>query len=410
MNILERFLKYVSISTPSSSLSDTFPSTECQRDLAKVLVKELEELGVEVYYDKEHCYVYGVLKGNIEAPSLGFISHLDTSEDANGFNVKPQIFENYDGRLIRLKNGLILDSDIQTDLRNHLNKTLITSDGTTLLGSDDKAGIAEIMTMLEYFACNNESHGDICVCFTPDEEIGEDTKYFDLTKFPADYAYTVDGKDLGEIAYENFNAASINITIRGTICHLGYAKGILVNALAIARELYSMLPDETPANTEDYEGYYHLLSLEGDESLTKMKFIIRDFDKGNFNVRKEMFKLIVKKLNEEYGDRIDIEIKDSYYNMREVINDSWHLIEKARLAMQNLNITPISEPIRGGTSGARLSFMGLPCPNLGTGGHNFHSYSEYITLEDMARVSEILIQIVKEYARDKEILKLEKRK
>lgn len=409
MELLERFLKYTKISTPSSSTSTTFPSTDCQKNLAEVLIKELQELGVEVYYDSEHCYVYGVLKGNIDAPSLGFISHLDTSEDANGVNVNPQIIENYNGEPIKLQNNITIDSTTYPDLKKHLNKTVITSDGTTLLGADDKAGIAEIMTMLEYFSNNNASHGDIWICFTPDEEIGKDIKYFDLNRFPTRYAYTVDGKDLGEIAYENFNAASINIKIKGTISHLGYAKGILVNSLTIANRLYSLLPDETPSNTEGREGYYHLLSMEGDESLTTMNFIIRDFDKGNFNVRKEFFKMVVKKLNEEYGDRIEMVITDTYYNMKEIIDDSWHLVEKARSVMKALNVTPISEPIRGGTSGARLSYMGLPCPNIGTGGHNFHSYTEYITLEDMLKTSEILIEIVKEYARDKDVLKLEKK-
>lgn len=404
MNILNRFLKYVKISTPSSSYTDEVPSTKNQIDLAEVLVEELKDLGLEVYYDCEHCYVYGILNGNIEAPSIGFITHIDTSEDARGIDIKPRITRNYNGEEIKLKNNVTLNSDRYPNLKTIKNKTLITSDGTTLLGADDKAGIAEVMTMLEYFVTNNTSHGDICVCFTPDEEVGKDTDFFDFQRFPAEYAYTVDGKDLGEISYENFNAASINITIKGTIAHLGYAKGILVNSLAIAHELYGMLPNETPSNTEDYEGYYHLLSLYGDESKTDMEFIIRDFSKDNFESRKNTFKEIVKVLNQKYGNRIEIEIKDSYYNMKEIIDKNKHLIEYAKEAMLELGIIPIIDPIRGGTSGARLSFMGLPCPNLGTGGHNFHSYDEYITLEDMISTSEILINIVKKYAQSKDII------
>lgn len=260
------------------------------------------------------------------------------------------------------------------------------------------------MTMLNYFANTNESHGDICVCFTPDEEIGKDTDFFDFKKFPAKYAYTVDGTELGEIAYENFNAASINITIKGTISHLGYAKGILVNSLAIAHELYGMLPNETPSNTENYEGYYHLSNLQGDEETTVMRFIIRDFYRANFEERKNTIKRIINELNKKYGNRIEIEIKDFYYNMKDIIEENRHLIEYVKEVMIDLGVTPVMKPIRGGTSGARLSFMGLPCPNLGTGGHNFHSYEEYITLEDMISTSEILIGIVKKYAKAKDTL------
>lgn len=401
MDLIDRFLKYARICTTSSSISDRSPSTECQRDLAVILVEELKELGLEVYYDEEHCYVYGILKGNVDAPGIGFITHMDTSEDAPGKKINPQVVYGYDGKPIILKNGMVLDSNLFPDLKNHINKTLITSDGTSLLGADDKAGIAEVMTMLEYFATSNESHGDIAVCFTPDEEIGKDIDYFDYSKFPVKFAYTVDGLDLGEITYDNFNAASIFITIKGTICHLGQAKGVLVNSLTIANKLYSLIPDETPANSEGLEGYYHLLSMAGDELHTKMDFIIRDFDKENFQKRKRVFEDIVEQLNQEYGDRIDMKIVDTYYNMRETIDQNWHLVEKAEKAMKTLGVTSISSPIRGGTGGARLSFEGIPCPNLGTGGHNFHSYTEYVTLEDMLKTSEILIQIVKEYSCEK---------
>ncbi len=404
MDILERFLKYVKIETTSSASSDLIPSTKSQYNLARVLIQELKDIGLEVYFDEEHCYVYGILKGNIEAPSIGFITHLDTSESAKGADIKPTITNNYNGEEIKLKNGVTLNSNIYPNLKEIKNKTLITSDGTTLLGADDKAGIAEVMTMLNYFANTNESHGDICVCFTPDEEIGKDTDFFDFKKFPAKYAYTVDGTELGEIAYENFNAASINITIKGTISHLGYAKGILVNSLAIAHELYGMLPNETPSNTENYEGYYHLSNLQGDEETTVMRFIIRDFYRANFEERKNTIKRIINELNKKYGNRIEIEIKDSYYNMKDIIEENRHLIEYVKEVMIDLGVTPVIKPIRGGTSGARLSFMGLPCPNLGTGGHNFHSYEEYITLEDMISTSEILIGIVKKYAKAKDTL------
>lgn len=404
MDILERFLKYVKIETTSSASSDLIPSTKSQYNLARVLIQELKDIGLEVYFDEEHCYVYGILKGNIEAPSIGFINHLDTSESAKGADIKPTITNNYNGEEIKLKNGVTLNSNIYPNLKEIKNKTLITSDGTTLLGADDKAGIAEVMTMLNYFTNTNESHGDICVCFTPDEEIGKDTDFFDFKKFPAKYAYTVDGTELGEIAYENFNAASINITIKGTISHLGYAKGILVNSLAIAHELYGMLPNETPSNTENYEGYYHLSNLQGDEETTVMRFIIRDFYRANFEERKNTIKRIINELNKKYGNRIEIEIKDSYYNMKDIIEENRHLIEYVKEVMIDLGVTPVIKPIRGGTSGARLSFMGLPCPNLGTGGHNFHSYEEYITLEDMISTSEILIGIVKKYAKAKDTL------
>lgn len=404
MDILERFLKYVKIETTSSASSDLIPSTKSQYNLARVLIQELKDIGLEVYFDEEHCYVYGILKGNIEAPSIGFINHLDTSESAKGADIKPTITNNYNGEEIKLKNGVTLNSNIYPNLKEIKNKTLITSDGTTLLGADDKAGIAEVMTMLNYFTNTNESHGDICVCFTPDEEIGKDTDFFDFKKFPAKYAYTVDGTELGEIAYENFNAASINITIKGTISHLGYAKGILVNSLAIAHELYGMLPNETPSNTENYEGYYHLSNLQGDEETTVMRFIIRDFYRANFEERKNTIKRIINELNKKYGNRIEIEIKNSYYNMKDIIEENRHLIEYVKEVMIDLGVTPVIKPIRGGTSGARLSFMGLPCPNLGTGGHNFHSYEEYITLEDMISTSEILIGIVKKYAKAKDTL------
>ncbi len=409
MNILDRFLKYVKIDSSSISYSDKIPSTDEQRNMAKVLVQDLKDLGLDVYYDEEHCYVYGLLKGNVNAPGIGFITHMDTSEDAPGKGVNPQIINDYDGSSINLKNGVVLSKDTSPDLQKMISKTLITSDGTTLLGADDKAGIAEVMNMLEYFATNNDAHGDIAVCFTPDEELGKDTEFFDLAKFPVKYAYTVDGTKVGEITYDNFNAASIEIVIKGNITHLGWAKGILVNSLIIAHKLFSLIPNERPENTEGYEGYYHLLDIAGNETLTTMNFIIRDFDKQGFEKRKKVFIEAVQKLNAEYDNRISMTINDSYFNMREVIDENWHLVEKAKEAMRKLGVKPISEPIRGGTTGARLSFKGLPCPNLGTGGYNFHSCTEFVALEDMQKASEILIQIVKEYSLSKDEIRLEKK-
>jgi len=409
MNILDRFLKYVKIPTFSDSNSGLNPSTKEQFDLADILKEDLEKLGLEVYFDEEHCYVYGYLKGNIEAPKLGFIAHMDTSEDAKSEAIKPQIIINYDGNDINIGNK-VLKVDDNIDLKNHIGKTLITSDGNTLIGADDKAGIVEIMAMLEHFINTNESHGDIYVAFTSDEEIGKGTEFFDFDKFKADFAYTVDGKDLGEITYENFNAATVEININGVTCHYGYAKGKMINSLMIANEIINLLPNETPANTEGYEGYYHLEELSGSVGNTKMTFLIREFNKGKFVDRKKLFEIIVNDLNEVYGDIISLNITDSYHNMKNIIEENMHLVDKAKLVISNLNIIPISEPIRGGTDGASLAKKGLACPNLGTGGHNFHTVYEYIALEDMEMVTKILIDIIKEYSKDKEIFKLIKKK
>lgn len=405
MNLLDRFLKYASIPTFSDSNSLSTPSTKEQIEFATLLIEDLKSVGANVQFDLEHGYIYAVLKGNIEAPSLGFIAHLDTSEDARGDKVTPKVIKNYDGRDIYLNSSVITKVSDNPDLLNYKGKTLITSDGTTLLGADDKAGIVEIIEMLDYFNSSLDSHGDIYVCFTPDEEIGRGTSYFDFSKFPVQFAYTVDGKSIGEIAYENFNAARVEIKIKGTPSHLGYAKGILINALSIANKIISLVPEETPENTEGHEGFYHLHKINGDFGYCKMEYLIRDFDIHNFQRKKEKFRLIAERLNKEYGNAIEVNITDSYYNMRDAILNNFHLVEIARLVMENLGVTPISLPIRGGTDGARLSNKGLPCPNIGTGVHNLHSVYEYIAWEDMAKVSEILIGIVKEYARDKDIVK-----
>lgn len=401
MTILERFLKYVSISTTSNSKSETTPSTKEQFELAKLLYTELSELGLDrIYFDREHCYLYGYLKGNsITSTSIGFIAHMDTSEDAKGDNIKPRIIENYDGKDIKLNNEKNLDVESNPDLLNHIGKTLITTDGNTLLGADDKAGITEIMTMLEHFKNTNEPHGNIYVAFTPDEEIGNGTKHFNFYEFKPDFAYTVDGEHLGEFSYENFNAATVNIKIKGTSAHLGYSKGKLVNALQIGTSINNCLPDERPENTEKKEGYYHLDEFRGDSNYCELKFLIRDHDKEKFEMRKQFIKEVVDNLNLLYNNCISINIKDTYYNMYEKIKDRNEIIENTKDTIKSLGIEPIIKPIRGGTDGANLSHMGLPCPNLGTGAHNYHSIYEYAVLEDMIKTSEILINIAKNYVK-----------
>lgn len=401
MNILERFLKYVSIDTTSDSTKTETPTTKGQVVLADLLFKELSELNLnKVYYDKRHCYLYGVLKGNENLPKIGFISHLDTCEDAKGKNITPNIIPNYDGEDIKL-NYATISKDVYPDLLNHVGKTIITSDGSTLLGADDKAGIAEIMNVLEYFSKSTDDHGDIYICFTPDEEIGLGTLHFDSECFNPDFAYTVDGSSLGEFSYENFNAATATIKINGVPTHCGSAKGIMINAGRIATIINSLIPNEIPENTSCYEGFYHLDEISGNVSLATMKYLIRDFDKNSFNKRKELLIKIIDELNKKYNNCIQLDIEDTYSNMLEVINAERELIDETLKAISNLNIKPIVKPIRGGTDGTEISFLGIPCPNLGTGGHNFHSNHEYICLEDMEMCSEILISIVKQFSKEK---------
>jgi len=405
MNILERFLKYVSIDTTSNSLMLDTPSTEGQIEFAKLLIKELYELNLDtVYFDSQHCYVYGVLKGNSNLPKIGFVSHMDTSEDASGKNIHPNIIYNYDGCDIRLTDDIVLSPDVYPDLKNHIGKTLITTDGKTLLGADDKAGIAEIMDMLQYFINSNEEHGDIFVCFTPDEEIGLGTLHFDKKYFNPNFAYTVDGSSLGEFSYENFNAATATININGISTHCGSAKGIMINAGRIATIINSLLPNEIPENTEDYEGFFHLDEITGNISNATMKYLIRDFNKNNFEQRKQILITIIDELNKKYNNCIELNIKDAYRNMFEVINNNEILIQNTLLAISDLEIKPIVIPIRGGTDGTEISFQGIPCPNLGTGGHNFHGVYEYICLEDMEKASEILISCVRQFSKNKKIL------
>lgn len=396
MDILDRFIKYIKIPTNSKSDIDKIPSTECQRNLAKNIVLELREMNLdEVYFDETNCYIYAILKGNERLPKIGFISHLDTSEEVSDENVNPKIIKNYDGKDVKLNDDVILKVDEFPDLKNHIGKTLITTDGTTLLGADDKSGIAEIMNVLEYFKNNKIDHGDIYVAFTPDEEVGRGTEKFDLGKFKVDFAYTVDGSSVGEISYENFNAATVKIDIKGISAHLGSAKNTMINSMLIANQIINNVPNERPENTDGRDGFYHLDSITGNCTNTKLQFKIRDFDLNNFKLRKKKFEEIVGNLNSKYNNCIKLVIEDTYYNMKEKITNNIQVVDLATEAMRKIDIEPQVVPIRGGTDGAELTYMGLNCPNLGTGGHNFHSIYEYICLEDMIKSSDILIEIVK---------------
>lgn len=401
MELSERFMKYVSIPTSSNSQSKTSPSTETQKVFARMLANELEELLLDkMILDEEHGYVYALKKGKPDIPKIAFISHMDTSETEKGMEIKPQKILNYAGQDIILKKEIVLERKNHPNLEKQIGKTLITTDGTTLLGADDKAGICEIMEMLVYF--NNhpeEEHGDIWVCFTPDEEIGRGTAFFDLDTIQADFGYTVDGSEVGEISYENFYAATVNIEIKGINTHCGSAKNKMVNSITIANELQAALPKEVPETTEKYEGFYHLQKMNGTVAHTEMKYLLRDFTKEGMEQRKQTIQKVVFTLNKQYGECITLQITNQYANMKEVIEKHKEIIYYAENATKKVGIEPKIIPIRGGTDGARLSFMGLPCPNLGTGGHNFHSVYEYISLEDMEKAVQILIEIIKECAK-----------
>ncbi len=397
MKILDRFLKYISIDTTSSVSSESVPSTKKQFALASLLKEELTTLGLDVIYDANKCYLYATLKGDPDLPKIGFISHMDTSEACSGASIKPNIIHNYSGSTINLKNNTILDAKIYPDLKKHIGKTLITTDGTTLLGSDDKAGIAEIMTMLEHFSKTKSRHGDIIVAFTPDEEIGRSITNFNISLFPAKYAYTVDGSDLGELAYENFNAASVDIDIAGFSTHTGDAKDLMVNSILIGNELLSFLPKEArPETTDGYKGFIHVDKITGTVEHTTIRLLIRDFFMESYTAKKNLLTEIVDKLNEKYQNRITMKIIDLFPNMKNVVEKNYEVVEIAERAIKSLGLEPLTTPIRGGTDGAELSALGLACPNLGTGGHNFHSPAEYVTLEDMEKTADILIAIVNE--------------
>ena len=406
MDAVERLISYLKIDTESVPDRDVIPSSEKQFDLAKVLEKELREMGVSDVRLDEHCYVYGKLPSNLsgeekaKTPALGLIAHMDTSPSARGKNVNPRIVKNYDGTDIVLNEEEKLSPKIFPRLLEQVGDDLLVTDGTTLLGADDKAGVAEIMALVEHLQNHKEiPHGDICIGFTPDEEVGCGADIFDVKGFGADVAYTVDGGKLGGVEYENFNGASGKLKIHGVNVHPGSAKDKMLNSLLLAMEFNSMLPQFTPANTEGYEGFFHLCDMTGDESLTEMNYIIRDHDREKFEEKKRIFLDVAEKLNQKYnakGAFFEPEVKDSYFNMAEKVKDHMYLIDVAKTAFEKEGITPIVSPIRGGTDGASLSYKGLPCPNLSTGGDNFHGIYEYLNLNAFHKMIAVLIQITQE--------------
>lgn len=404
MRAYERFLNYVPVWTTSDETSDTVPSADRELVLARMLVEEMKELGIADARVDDKGYVYGHIPatpGCEDKPSLGLVAHMDTVADASGENIKPQIIENYDGKDVVLKgSGDILKVEEFPYLAELKGRTLITTDGTTLLGADDKAGIAEILTVAEEIIKEGLPHGKICIGFTPDEEIARGAKHFDVEGFGADYAYTLDGDEEGEIQFENFNASTAFITTHGVSVHTGSAKDVMVNSQTIATEIHQMLPvSERPETTEGYEGFYHLVSIQGNVTTTKMKYFIRDFDRKSFDARAQRLRDIAEEMNKKYGEgKVEVEIAESYYNMREKIEPCMQLIDYAKTAIENAGITPNVAPIRGGTDGARLSFKGLPCPNLGTGGHAFHGVFEHITVEGMDKAVLIVKDIIRQFA------------
>lgn len=404
--VIDLFLQYVQIDTESDEQLLTTPSTLKQHDLAKLLVKQLEELGAaEITYDTEHCYVYATIpasEGYENEKVLGFIAHMDTSPAISGKNVKPRIITNYNGEDIVLNEELQIVSKVKDfpDLLLYKGQDLIVTDGTTLLGADDKAGVAEIMAMTEYLISHPEvKHGKIRIGFTPDEEVGAGADYFDVDLFGADFAYTVDGGRIGELEFENFNAAGAKVKVQGRSVHPGDAKNKMINALLILMEFQNLLPKEqNPMYTSGYEGFFHLDHIEGTTEYATGDYIIRDHDKAKFEIKKDLFLSARDFLNAKYGaDTVVVEMKDSYFNMREIIENNMFLIDKAKEAMIELEIEPIVSPIRGGTDGARLSFMGLPCPNLGTGGHNFHGKYEFACVQSMEKNVELLVRLLEKH-------------
>lgn len=405
MKVHERFLNYVKFDTQSVPDSEVIPSSEKQKDLARRLVEEMSSMGIKDASMDGHGYVYGTVPSNTgkKVPAIGFIAHMDTSPDMPGGGINPRIVRSYDGKDIVLNKGknIVMKTEIFDSLSDYLGNDLIVTDGTTLLGADDKAGIAEILSMAEYFINNpGIEHGTIKIGFTPDEEVGNGAEKFNVEGFGADFAYTVDGGKLGEIEYENFNAASAKVEINGVNIHPGSAKNKMKNSILIAMEFQGMLPvHEVPECTENYEGFSHLNDISGDVEKTNLNYIIRDHSRDKFSEKKERFLKTADYLNEKYGEgTVRAELRDSYYNMKEKILPHMHIIETAQKAMKNIGVEPSILPIRGGTDGARLSYMGLPCPNLCTGGHNYHGRYEYIPVQSMEKVVELLVEIVKLYA------------
>jgi len=398
--LIDRFIGYVTVDTESDPNSNTTPSTAKQWDLANALVEELKAIGLEEVSIDENAYIMATLPSNVDrdVPTIGFVSHFDTTPDFTGANVNPQIIDNYNGEAIVLNEaeGIVLRPEEFEDLLLYKGQTLITTDGTTLLGADDKAGIAEIISAMEYLVQHPEiEHGKIRVGFTPDEEIGRGAHKFDVDKFGAEWAYTMDGSQIGELEYENFNAAGAVVTIKGKIVHPGYAKGKMVNSMHIAAEYINSLPrKESPEHTDGREGFFHLYSVDGEVDHTRLQYIIRDHDKAEFEARKETMLQVAASINKELGmERVLVDIKDQYFNMREKIEPVMHIVSIAEEAMKMANIKPIIKPIRGGTDGSQLSFMGLPCPNIFAGGHNFHGRYEYVPVESMLKAIEVIVNI-----------------
>jgi tripeptide aminopeptidase len=399
-HIINRFISYVTIDTESDATSETTPSTAKQWDLANKLVEELKAIGLSDVTIDDNAYIMATLPSNIDhdVPTIGFISHFDTSPDFTGANVNPQIIEDYDGKdiVLNAEQNIILSPDYFEDLLQYKGQTLITTDGTTLLGADDKAGITEIVTAMEYLINHPEiKHGNIKIGFTPDEEIGRGAHKFDVKKFGADWAYTMDGSQIGELEYENFNAAGAVVKVKGKIVHPGYAKGKMVNSMYYATEFINALPRlETPEHTEGYEGFFHLHTIKGEVEETTLQFIVRDHDKDKFEARKALMRKIVVDLNAKFENEVfEIELKDQYFNMKEKIEPVMHIVDIAEEAMKALNIKSLIKPIRGGTDGSQLSYMGLPCPNIFAGGHNFHGRYEYVPVESMQKAVKVICKI-----------------
>ena len=403
--LIERFIKYVTIDTESDPNNPAFPSTENQWDLANVLVEDLKVIGMQDISLDENCYIMATLPSNVShnVPIIGFVSHMDTSPDFTGKNVKPQITENYQGNdiILNKEKNIILSPDYFEDLLQYKGQTIITTDGTTLLGADDKAGITEIVTAMEYLIQHPEiKHGTIRICFTPDEEVGKGAHLFDVEKFGAEWAYTMDGSQIGELEYENFNAASAIVTITGKIVHPGYAIGKMINSMQIANEFMSLLPKaEVPEKTTDYQGFFHLHDMNGTVEKTVLEYIIRDHDIELFAKRKNVLQNIADELNKVAGQNlIEITMKDQYFNMKEKIVPVMHIVDLVEETMIDLGITPLIKPIRGGTDGSQLSFKGLPCPNIFAGGHNFHGRFEYVPVESMVKATEVIVGIAAKIA------------
>ncbi|CAA0184941.1 peptidase T [Tenacibaculum maritimum] len=404
-HIIDRFVKYVTVDTESDPNNPAFPSTEKQWDLAKILVEELKQIGMEDVTLDDNCYIMATLPSNLdyEVPTIGFVAHIDTSPDFTGANVKPQIHKNYDGKdiLLNQEENIVLSPDYFEDLLQYKGQTIITTDGTTLLGADDKAGVTEIVSAMEYLIQNPTlKHGKIRICFTPDEEVGKGAHLFDVEKFGAEWAYTMDGSQIGELEYENFNAAGAKVTINGKIVHPGYAKGKMINSMTIASEFINSLPaNEVPEQTTGYEGFFHLHNMNGKVEQTTLQYIIRDHDLDLFEQRKTQMLQVAKDINQKLGkELIEIEIKDQYFNMKEKVTPVMHIVDIAEEVMKDMGITPLIKPIRGGTDGSQLSYKGLPCPNIFAGGHNFHGRYEYVPVESIVKATEVIVGIAQKVA------------